>query len=104
MSDFAVIVFTVEGPDTIISQRGSQFWILNKRRAKESDYVVFVQNRYKSESVGGDWSMATATESHGTAFLIAKIADIDRPTEPKEQHRWFIRISEYTRINIPDVW
>jgi hypothetical protein len=104
MSDFAVVVFTVEGPDTILSQRGSQFWVLNKGRASECDFVVFVQNRYKSEHKQGVWHMATATEPHGMAFLIARIADIERPTDPKERHRWFIRISEFARINISDVW
>jgi hypothetical protein len=105
MSD-ALVVFTVEGIDTILNQRGSQFWKLNRARAKESKFVVFVQNRSKSESQSqhGDWDFATATESHGTAFLVARIAEIERPADPKEKHRWFIRISEYAKINIPEVW
>jgi hypothetical protein len=100
MSDTAVVVFTVEGVDTILHQGGTQYWVLNRERARESEFVVLVQNRSKSDSERDDWEFATASEPHGTAFLVGRISDI----VPKDNNRWLIKISEFARINIPDVW
>jgi hypothetical protein len=101
MSDEAVVVFTVEGLDTVRRQRGTQYWKLNVDRANKIAFVVLVQNRGKSDSKHEEWESATADQPHGTAFLIGRISDIDRSTQPD---RWLIRISEYAIINVPDVW
>jgi hypothetical protein len=101
MSDNAVVVFTVEGLDTIRHQGGTQYWILNRTRARESEFVILVQNRIKSEveHKRKEWKFATADKEHGTAFLIGRIADIVRTGS-----RWLIKISEYSEIDIPEVW
>lgn len=101
MSDIAVVVFTVEGLKTILQQEGTQYWTLDRDRAKESAFVVCVQNQWKSENQRGDWKFATATEPHGTAFLIGRIADIELSGHSE---RWFIRISEYAKIHVLNVW
>ena len=91
----AVVVLTREGPETILSDGGSQAWRLDKNRAGESEFLVCVQNRHN-----GDWG--NATEPHGTAFLIGHITEV--VPSPKRLKRWLIKIEDYARINVPNVW
>src|SRR5580704_14484185 len=105
MSDNAVVVFTVEGLDTIRRQGGTQYWKLNKNRVEESEFVILVQNRAKSEIErkrrSKKWKFATADHEHGTAFLIGRIADVVRAGP---NGRRLIQMSEYADIDIPKVW
>jgi hypothetical protein len=102
MSDTAVVVFTVEGLGTIRRQGGTQHWILNRSRATDSEFVVLVQNRIKSDIEHDEWKgFATATHQHGTAFLIGRITDIVRSDEAG---RWLIKIGEYADLDIQNIW
>jgi hypothetical protein len=51
-----------------------------------------------------DHEFSDATEPHGTAFLLAKVSGVAPPNDASEPDRWLITISEYARINVPDVW
>jgi len=95
----AIVVLTVEGPAAILSQGGSRAWRLNEGRASESEFLVCVQNGHKGEW-GSGWG--SPTEPHGTAFLIGRITEIVPSSEnPK---RSLIKIGEYARISVPEVW
>jgi hypothetical protein len=91
----AVVVLTARGPEKILAEGGSQNWRLDKDRARESPYLVCVQNRHN-----GDWG--GATEPHGTAFLIGRITEI--VPSPEKPNRWLIKIGQYARIDVPNVW
>jgi len=94
----AIVVFTARSPDRIIQEGGSQAWVLNPARAKNCDFLVCTQNRHNP-----DHEFSDATEEHGAAFLIAKISGIIASPEGRDD-RWLIEISEFARINKPDVW
>jgi hypothetical protein len=93
-----VIVFTARSPNRIIDEGGSQAWVLNPARAKLCKWLVCTQNRHNP-----DHEFSDATEPHGSAFLIAKVSAI-APSPEGRKSRWIIEISEYARINKPDVW
>ena len=91
----AVLVLTARGPERLLIEGGSQAWRLNEDRARESEFLVCVQNRHN-----GEWGGATMP--HGTAFLIGRITEIvPSPERPK---RWLIKVGEYARIDVPNVW
>jgi hypothetical protein len=91
----AILVLTARGPEKILSEGGSQAWKLDADRAGKSEFLVCVQNRHN-----GDWG--DATEPHSTAFLIGRITEIvPSPERPK---RWLIKIGEYAKITVPNIW
>jgi len=97
-SENAVVVFTARSPDRIIQEGGSQAWVLNPARARNCEFLVCTQNRYNP-----DHEFSDATEEHGAAFLIARISGVCPSPEGREG-RWLIEISEFARINKPNVW
>src|SRR5688572_28178904 len=94
MTNDAVVVFTAKSADRLIAEGGSQAWVLNRARARQSRYLVCAQNAH---SKWGDGQGA-----HGSAFLIGKVDDVVQASMHKE--RWLIRISEYARVSLPDKW
>lgn len=98
-SEDTITVFTARSPDRILREGGSQAWVLNPARAKLCKWLVCTQNRHNP-----DHEFSDATEPHGAAFLLAKISGIARPNDGSEGDRWLITISEYARINVPNVW
>ena len=96
-SEDTIVVFTARSPQRIISEGGSQAWILNPARAKQCAWLVCTQNRHNP-----DHEFSDATEPHGTAFLIGKISGVRRAGSSDE--RWLITISEFARINVSDAW
>jgi hypothetical protein len=95
MSD-AMFVFTVEHPDLILQQGGTQYWKVRDWRVRECEYVVCVQNRNL-----GDRDWCQPTEPHGSAFLIGHISDVV-PSE--EEGRFLVKMRDFSRIVVPDVW
>jgi len=95
-----VVVFTARSPERIVREGGSQAWKLNPARAKLCTWLVCTQNRHNP-----DYEFSDATEPHRSAFLIAKVSGVAPPNDAgSEPDRWLITISEYARINVPDVW
>jgi hypothetical protein len=93
-----IAVFTARSPDRIITEGGSQAWVLNPVRAKLCRWLVCTQNLHNP-----DHEFSDATEPHGSAFLVGKILGITQSPEGRED-RWLIEISEYARVTVPDVW
>ncbi len=98
MTHSAVLTFTARSPQRIIGEGGSQAWRLDADRAKKCEFLVCAQNRHN-----GDWG--GATEPHAGAFIVGRICDVVPSTDqPARPDRWLIQISEYARVNIPEVW
>ena len=92
-----VVVMTARGPERILREGGSQAWVLNPSNAKKHEFLVTVQNRHN-----GAWG--GASEPHGTAFLIGRIADVVPSAEEGSEGRYLIRISEYARVSVQCGW
>lgn len=45
-----------------------------------------------------------ATEAHGSGFLLGKISGVLLSADEADQKRWLITISEFARINYPNLW
>ena len=93
-----IVVFTAKSPKRIVLDGGSQSWVLDPVRARQCTYLVCTQNRHNKHEY------ADGTEPHGSAFLLGRISEIRRPTDPDDGGRWQIAMSAYARINIPDAW
>lgn len=94
-----IVVFTARSPERIVREGGSQSWVLNAARAKQCKWLVCTQNRHNP-----DHEFSDATEPHGSAFLLGKVCGIRKSSENNEGDRWLISISEFARINVPDIW
>lgn len=94
-----IVVFTARSPERIVREGGSQSWVLNPVRAKKCQWLVCTQNRHNPDYE----FFPDATEPHGAGFLIGKVSDI-RPSKEGAGDRWLIAISEFARVNIPDLW
>jgi hypothetical protein len=95
----AVVVFTARSPERLVREGGSQAWVLNPARAKLCTWLVCTQNRHNP-----DHEFSDATEPHGAGFLMGRISNVRRSEEDPENHRWLIEISEFARINHPNLW
>src|ERR1019366_294153 len=90
-----VFVFTGRSVDQMLSEGGSQAWALDAGRARRCAYVVCSQNRHSD-------TIRSGVAPHGSAFLVAKIADVvDSPEVPG---RYNILFSEFARIAVPSLW
>lgn len=94
-----IVVFTARSPDRIVREGGSQSWVLNAVRAKNCQWLVCTQNRHNP-----DHEFSDATEPHGAGFLVGKISGIRPSQEPGDGDRWQVAISQYARIDMPDLW
>lgn len=95
-----VIVFTARSPQRILREGGSQAWVLNPVRAKACQWLVCTQNQHHP-----DHTFSDATEFHGSAFLVGKIAGvIPSPEGDRRDERWLIQISEYALIKKLHIW
>jgi hypothetical protein len=97
MSDSALVVFTSRGFTTILSEGGSQAWVLDPSRARKCAYLVCTQNRHDKE-----WG--SPEDPHGAAFLVGKIDRVVPSVLLLGKRRWLVRISAYARISKPEVW
>lgn len=97
----AIVVFTARSPERIIREGGSQAWVLNAVRAKQSAWLVCTQNRHNRNHEFSD-----ATEAHGSAFLIGKVSGVKETHEESAdgKKRYLITISEYALIDRADFW
>lgn len=95
----AIVVFTARSPERLVREGGSQSWLLNPARAKSCTWLVCTQNRHNPNHEFSD-----ATEPHGAGFLLGKISGVHRSLGEDGKERWIIQISEFARINYPDLW
>lgn len=98
-SEDAIVVFTARSPERIVREGGSQSWVLNAARAKNCQWLVCTQNRHNP-----DHEFSDATEAHGAGFLVGKVSGIRPSKEPGDDDRWQVAISQFARIDMPDLW
>lgn len=89
----AIVVFTANSTEHMMKDGGTQSWVLDKSNAKHCEYVVCC--RSGSDEVEGP-------EPKGSAFLVGRVSDVVPSTE--HPGRWLVRMSEFARVNLPDVW
>lgn len=89
----AVVVFTGKSIDRVVSDGGSQSWVLDRNNALHCEYLVCCRS-------GIDW--VEGPEPRGSAFLVGRISDVVPSTETKG--RWLIKICAFSRVAIPNVW
>jgi hypothetical protein len=93
MSD-TIVTFTSRTADEIVESGGSQAWRLKPVHARQASFLVCARNK-KS-----DWSKGP--EPHGSGFLVGRISGI--VPAPKNPKRWMIQMSDWARIDVPDLW
>ena len=91
----AVVTFTARGSNRIIQEGGSQSWKLNIERMKNVEFLVCTQNIHNGPWGGMD-------HPHRSAFLVGRVSGVIPSTDTPG--RWMIAISEFARVNIPEVW
>lgn len=94
-----IVVFTARSPERIVREGGSQAWVLNPARAQLCKWLVCTQNRRNPNHEFSD-----ATEAHGCGFLLGKVSGVLESADEADQKRWLIAISEFARINYPNLW
>lgn len=97
--DAAVVVFTAETNQSIVSQGASGDWVINPKSLARCQYLVCCRR--------ADWKNRPEGIAHRAAFLVGRIAELERldnTANSRGQSRFRIRIAEYAKINIPELW
>src|SRR5437899_3285892 len=101
MSNKVAVVFTAKSVDRILNEGGTSSWRLDRNHARSCTYAVCTRNAQ------ADW--VEGKEAHHSAFIIGKIRDVvPCPPTPENnespKNRYLIQFSEFSRVNIPNVW
>lgn len=94
MVNKAIAIFTGKSTDTVLTDGGTQSWVMDRANALQHTYVVLCRNAH-IEWVEGD-------EPHGSAFLLGRLLDVVPSTETAG--RWKVLLSHYAELRLPDVW
>jgi hypothetical protein len=93
MSD-TIVTFTSRTAEEIVATGGSQAWRLKPVHARKASFLVCARNK------NSDWS--EGPEPHGSGFLVGHISGV--VPAPDRPERWMIQISDWARIDVPDLW
>jgi hypothetical protein len=85
-------VLTYKGADHIVSDGGTESWVLNRGRVLACDHVVCARHRH------GPWK-PEGPEAHKYAFLVGKIARVEPSSETGG--RWRVEFDEYALVDGP---
>lgn len=97
--EFAVVVFTSETVETILSRGGSGDWVLNPKKAATCKYVVCCRKIA--------WNNRKENIASKTAFLIGIMAGLHKQTgseNDRGQPRFLIEISQYATLAGEGAW
>ena len=89
-----VVTLTSKSVEQILAAGGSKSWKLRQSNARGATYLVCARNG-KSKNAGGK-------EPHRSGFLIGRISGIVQ--SPDREDRYLIQISEWARIDKPELW
>jgi hypothetical protein len=95
----AMVVFTSEPVETILSQGGTGHWVVSRKKAGTCKYVVCCRK--------ADWTNRKEGIAHRAAFLIGVIAGLQKKPESENQRgqaHFLIEISEYATLQRPETW
>ena len=96
---FAIVVFTPETVETILSNGGTGNWVLSPKTAGTCKYVVCCRKPA--------WDNKKEGIAHRAAFLIGLIAGLRKQPDSENdrgQPRFLIKLSEYAAFERADVW
>jgi hypothetical protein len=96
---FAILVFTSETAETILSRGGTGDWVLSPKKAGTCKYVVCCRKVA--------WNNKKEGIAHRAAFLIGLIAGLHKKPDSendRNQPRFLIELSEYTTFERAGVW
>lgn len=96
---FAVLVFTSETVETILSNGGTGDWVLSPKKAGTCKYAVCCRKTA--------WNNKKEGIDHGAAFLIGLIAGLRKQPDSENdrgQPRFLIELSEYDTFERGEVW
>lgn len=94
MNDKTAVVFTAKSIDRLIEEGGTSSWKVDRNNARSCAYAVCTRNAHASWVEG--------TEPHRSAFLIGKVNDV--VPAPDHDKRYLFSLSEFARLDMPDVW
>ena len=92
-SNKALAVFTGKSLEEILQAGGSESWVLSERNAMHCEYLVCCRS-------GIHWG--DRSQPQGSAFLVGRITGIVASNETDD--RFLIKIGEFARVSIPNVW
>lgn len=99
----ALTVFTSETKQDLFDQGGTQAWFIDKKKVKQCQYVICIQNTNITDETALAMTpeYLTAMAEHNAAFFVGKISDV----VPVQAHgtteiRHKIIFSEYAEIDI----
>lgn len=95
MADRTLVVFTYYSIRTMVAERGSRSWVLDAERVRRCTYLVCTRNRDYPNAAPNE--LAAAPEDHRAAFMVSKVAAVERSPEMPGRH--VVRFDEYAILN-----
>lgn len=95
----AIVVFTSETVEDILSRGGTSDWVISSKKAGACKYVVCCRKP--------DWKNRKEGIAHRTAFLIGIVAGLQKKPDSENdrgQPRFLIEMSEYATFERAEVW
>jgi hypothetical protein len=95
----AVMVFTGKSVRRVLREGGSQSWRLDPHHAKRCEFIVCCRSGRSDLD-----PVEELPELRGSAFLVGRVSGIEQATDDGWDDRWLVKMSDFARVNIPDVW
>ncbi|MDB6009735.1 MAG: hypothetical protein JWL65_1985 [Gammaproteobacteria bacterium] len=92
----SLVVFTGKSVESILRDGGTNWWRVDRNRARNCEFVLCTRNT-KTE-----WS--EGSEDHHSGFLVGRVSGVIPETNARGEDRFQIQLSEYASVNIPDAW
>lgn len=95
----AIVVFTADRREDLLAKRGSGDWVLNPDKASRCRYLVCCRKPR--------WDNRTDLINGRAAFLVGTIKTLAKapgPANVRNQHRYFIEISDYALVESANAW
>lgn len=89
----ATVVLTGKSLEHILADGGTQSWVLDRNNALRRPYVVCCRSSV---------AWVEGNEEAGSAFLVGRVSKVVPSSQ--DPGRWCIQISEFARVNKPNVW
>lgn len=100
MADKVLAVLTGKPKERLLAEGGTADWLLRPEVVRGMKHLVCVRHGHPPYDPGpGDRS-----EPHGTAFLVAEIADIVFTKNEKGRDRYMVTFASVADVLVPDFW
>ena len=91
-----LVVFTGKSVETILNDGGTNWWRLDRNRARNCEFVLCTRNTKARWSEG--------PEEHHSGFLVGRVSGVVPETDSPDEDRFQIEFSEYAIVDVPDAW